>query len=210
MPIFRAGSKVVFFCHVPKCGGSAISRYIIGRFGHIAFLNEAFGSIRDPWTRTSPQHISADDLRRLFPRDFFDEYFAVVRHPVSRTISEYHFQRDFQRAIPQNLSFSDWLRGVTSKYPNNRWLIDNHFRPMCEMVPASTKIFKFEDGFGELVSYFDRLAGDSEGARSIDVYYNRPPNVDVAVPSVADLILINSFYSRDFDRFNYDRPQLDG
>ena len=86
MPFFKAAQKIVYFAHVPKCGGSAVEDYLLARFGAVSFLDKNFfaqpASLH--WTRSSAQHISADALVRLFPADFFDASFAVVRHPVDR------------------------------------------------------------------------------------------------------------------------------
>lgn len=208
MPLFRVGTKIAFFCHVPKCAGTAVSRYIEARFGPVAFLDAAYLAIRDPWNKTSPQHISADDLKHLFPDNFFDASFAVVRHPVSRIISEYHFCRDREKSIPENLSFSNWLKNIPELYSGSRWVLDNHLRPMCEIVPNGSLVFKLELGLERVVSFLDELANDQSGPRTVERTLERPETVEVAVPSQEDVALIEKFYSRDFDRFEYKRRSI--
>lgn len=205
MPIFRVNDKLAFFCHVPKCAGSAVNRYIEARFGKLAFLDEGYLADRDPWNRTSPQHIASEDLRKLFPDDFFDVSFTVVRHPVARMLSEYHYLHDLVMSIPDSLSFSDWLWGIPQTYSKTRWALDNHLRPMCEMVPNSSVVFKLENGLDNVVSFLDALANDKSGPRSIERTHQRPRTVELAVPSVEDIALIERLYSRDFDRFEYAR-----
>ena len=111
MPIFKTVNKVIFFAHVPKCGGSSVEAYLKTRFGSLAFIDQDFYLLPSSrqWTRSSAQHIAINKLDRLFPADFFDASFAVVRHPVDRLVSEYHFQRDQLRKISQSESFSTWL-----------------------------------------------------------------------------------------------------
>jgi hypothetical protein len=94
MPIFKAGGKLVYYAHVPKCGGSAVGWYLTERFGPIAFedRNHTRHDAKTQWSRTSPQHIDRVSLGRLFPEGFFDAAFTIVRHPVARLVSAYHFQ----------------------------------------------------------------------------------------------------------------------
>ncbi len=70
MPIIRADSKLIFFAHVPKCGGSAVQTYLNNRFGPLAFEDRRFLSVpeRKRWSKTSPQHVDVETLNRMFRR----------------------------------------------------------------------------------------------------------------------------------------------
>jgi hypothetical protein len=48
MPIFRVNEKIVFFCHVPKCAGTAVNLYLQARFGKLAFIRDGYLADRDP------------------------------------------------------------------------------------------------------------------------------------------------------------------
>lgn len=205
MPIFRIQEKLIFFCHVPKCGGTAVSSYIRARFGSVAFLNEGFFRVNQPWTLTSPQHVSADDLRQLFPAGFFDAMFAIVRHPVSRIISEYLYLRNHRGIIPFDQTFSEWLSTLPGMYASGRFLLDNHLRPMCEIVPESSTIFKLEDGLEKVLEYLDLVSGDQLGPRTIHRAQESQGNSKPFIPCEDDIEFIEKFYARDFDRFGYEK-----
>ena len=128
----------------------------------------------------------------------------MVRHPVSRIISEYHYLRDGLMFIPESQSFSDWLQSIPEIYSKTRWSLDNHLRPICEMVPSNSVVFKLEDGLENVVSFLDDLANDQGGPRSIERAHQRLGTAEPAVPTAEDIALIEKFYSRDFDRFEYD------
>lgn len=207
MPIIRVQEKLLYFAHVPKCGGTAVERYLSLRFGRIAFDDQRF--YRNPpellWSRTSPQHISADALSRYFPAGFFDACFAVVRHPVNRMVSEYHHLRDAMGRIPKTLSLSDWLKTIPSTLASNRWAHDNHLRPICEMLPPGTSWFRLEAGLEHVVRYLDTFAGNEDGPRVIMPVQERNPGIPKAVPTEQDIALIEQIYVRDFAAFGYPR-----
>jgi hypothetical protein len=205
MPIFRTERNLIYFCHVPKCGGAAITRYLRERFGSVAFFNARYFDYKDPWNRTSPQHISSDDLSALFPASFFDFVFAVVRNPVDRMISEYHYLRDGHRKLPLEQSFSNWLTTLPGVYRANRFALDNHLRPMCEMVPSDATIFKLEDGLSQVVSYLDEICGCDTGPRVIERFHARDERIERVRATTEDVALIESLYSKDYDRFGYIR-----
>ena len=106
MPFFKAQDRLIYYAHVPKCGGSAIAYYLEDRFGTLGFYDNSFHKKRflnRAWTATSPQHVDAQTLQSLIPLAFFDAMFAVVRHPVPRTVSTYHFQREVEGRIPAEI-----------------------------------------------------------------------------------------------------------
>jgi len=95
MPFFKAKSKLVYYAHVPKCGGSAVEHFIEARAGKLAFVDQKYMSQPEAmrWSKTSPQHINVDALSRIIPLEFFDAAFTIVRHPMIETFYKADFER---------------------------------------------------------------------------------------------------------------------
>lgn len=209
MPIFKAAGKLVYFAHIPKCAGSAVEAYVAERFGQVAFLDRTFvrGARFPQWNVSSPQHIPRADLSLLFPDGFFDDIFTVVRHPVQRLISAYHYHRSASR-ISGDVGFPEWLRSLPDISRTDPWAYDNHARPMHHFTPAGTVYFRLENGLGDVVRYLDRIAGDSNGSRTITPLLQRRADAPTIIPTEADLDLITSLYAPDFKLFGYDERSL--
>lgn len=209
MPIFKLAGKLVYYAHVPKCAGSAVEAYIGARFGKIAFVDTAH-ALRpeaERWSKTSPQHIDCASLSRLFPAGFFDASFTVVRHPVHRLVSVYHFQRDHEHLIPADTAFSDWLADLAKSFGVSPFALDNHVRPMDDLVPHDAKVFYLEHDIDSLIPWFDSLAGQEDGPRTISPVNERGAHgskvLQKAEPSVMDIKQIERLYQKDFLRFGY-------
>ena len=210
MPVFRASGKLVYYAHVPKCGGSSVANYLAERFGPLGFHDNAYTSRPEPqrWTRSSPQHVDAATLERLLPPGLFDAMFAVVRHPVQRVTSIYHFQAEVEGSIPPGTSFSDWLASLQPNAPEAPFAYDNHIRPMTQIVPEAATVFHLEHGLDAVIGWFDHIAGDAKGPRAIlpenrQGEYQKAPVARVK-PSPEDLSHIAELYAEDFSRFGYD------
>jgi len=210
MPIFKAGNKLVYYAHVPKCGGSSVNWYLTQRFGQLAFTDSRHTSTPPAarWTRTSPQHVDRESLGRLFPAGFFDVSFSIVRHPVARLLSAYHFQRDVEQSMSSQIVFSEWLADLPERMAEDPFVFDNHVRPMSQIVPADAKVFYVEHGIDHIVPWFDAITGTSAEPRAIpkinELGQYAGSTADKARPSEADLQQIASLYAEDFDRFGYE------
>lgn len=214
MPLFRVENGLVYYAHVPKCGGLAVSWYLAERFGAIAFQDKAHLATPPAarWSRTSPQHIDRDSLARLFPEGFFDAVFTIVRHPVARMVSAYHFQREVEGVIPESTGFGEWLEDLAELRAEDPFVHDNHVRPMAEIVPDRAEVFHMEHGLDALVPWLDGLTGRTDGPRAIPRINERgslrKTAGDRVTPGDADLERIATLYAEDFRRFGYrpDRP----
>ena len=215
MPVFRHGAEWSYFAHVPKCGGTSVERYLMGRFGQIGFYDKTVSLRRDTaWSRTSPQHMDWATLQTLLPPEFFAAVFAVVRHPVARAVSAYHFQIEVERTLAAETGFSDWLRTQARAFEADPFIMDNHFRPQVDFLPAEgCAVFHLEHGLEALIPYLDRLAGDEAGPRAIERANSRDDgkrrkSADPVAPTPEDLALMQEIYGADFARFGYaiDRP----
>ena len=209
MPIFKAGTKLVFYAHVPKCGGTSVAWYLSERFGPVAFSDNKHVTrpAASAWFKTSPQHIDRASLRRLFPASFFDAHFSIVRHPVARVVSAYHFQLEVEKTISANVGFSDWLDELPDMMAANPFIYDHHVRPMDEIVPKMAEIFHMEHGLDGLVLWLDALTGTNAAPRAIPRINERGGYVRTTtaqvVPSDRDLDRIQTIYAADFERFGY-------
>lgn len=209
MPIVRAGHKLVYFAHVPKCGGTAVEHFLKLRFGPVALLDTRHHAVPGErrWSRTSPQHLHVDVQHRLFPKGFFDHSFAIVRHPVDRIVSAYHFQVEMEGLPIDRMGFSAWLEELPELLEENPFAFDNHTRPMVELVSEDAKIFHLEHGLDALVPWFDQLTGSTEGPRAVRPVNERKGRAgtrDKIRPSPEDMRRIEDYYSADFKRFGYE------
>ena len=209
MPFFKAADKLVYYAHVPKCGGSAIADYLRDRFGTLAFHNNGYSALPQEarWSRTSPQHIDAASLERVIPLSMFDAMFSIVRHPVARLVSSYHFHLEVEKSISPDTSFGDWLT-ILEGDAGGVFRFDNHTRPMSEIVPSNAKVFRMEDGLDQLVTWFDALTGQEDGPRSIEKKNARGDyggaRGQKVVPTDDELHRISVLYAVDFERFGYE------
>ena len=167
MPILRIADKLVYFAHVPRAAGTSVERYLRARFGPLAFADPQHLSVPEEarWTRSSPQHVDRFALARLFPPGFFDASFALVRHPHDRLHSVFLRQRDIEGTIPADTEFRDWI----GQLPLPGFELDNHTRPMLDFIPPGARIFRLEEGLGQIVDWLDALAGNTDGPRAIGV-----------------------------------------
>lgn len=210
MPIIRAGTRLVFYAHVPKCGGSAVQDYLHARFGSLAFEDRQHLAQPEThrWTATSPQHVDVASLNRLFPEGFFDAAFTIVRHPVARLVSAYHFQLEVERTIAPETGFSAWLDHIAQARETTPFAYDNHIRPMTELVPDGAQVFHLEHGLDALVPWLDMITGDNVGPRAVGRSNERGAHGGGGgarvVPTPEDLARIEALHGADLTRFGYE------
>lgn len=219
MPILRASGKLIYFAHVPKCGGTSVERYLRDRFGALAFVDDAWWSRgRGRWGASSPQHVTAEALATLFPDGFFDVAFAIVRHPATRFVSAFVNARNDGR-----ISRMSTLDGVLSRLERQGvgrpGLADNHFLPMTRFVPAGAEVLRLEDGLDRVAGLLDRVTGTRWDGRIAHANASRGPHgppgmtlrhrvkraIQPPVPPLdpARLARIRALYHEDYPAFGY-------
>ncbi|MBO9468075.1 sulfotransferase family 2 domain-containing protein [Tropicibacter sp. R15_0] len=215
MPICRAGAKLIYFAHVPKCGGTAVERYLAKRFGKLGFWDEAYAQ-RDPasaWTISPPQHVLEVVRRDLLPDRLFDAQFATVRHPATRLRSMFRFQRDIENALPPNTRFRSWIEGLPRTLATAPYALHGHPRLMSDYVPKQAQVFRMEEGLDQIIPWIEALIGEEPSdppetlPRVNELERRLPPEVVNRPPVLLDeanLALIADIYASDYDRFGYD------
>ncbi|MGR3371551.1 MAG: sulfotransferase family 2 domain-containing protein [Pseudooceanicola nanhaiensis] len=216
MPVIRIGPKLLYFAHAPKCGGTSVEEYVTERFGPPALLDRRFMLRPEPrWSRSSPQHMDVETFRTLFPEGFFDDVFALVRHPAMRLRSAYGFSR--RRIGPGG--FEGFLRRIPRLSAKQHLKLDNHFRPMSDIVPNEARIFRLEDGDAGMIAYLDRLADSEDGPRALPHSQKGPqrmrpknpvkalfqPLARPPIPPLDERLcrMIHDLYAEDYERFGY-------
>lgn len=206
MPFFKHSGKLIYFAHVPKCAGTSIENYLVTRYGPAAFLDRKLTpGNKHNWCRTSPQHLSVEQLDRLFPEGFFDAGFAFVRDPLARVRSAFHFHQTKRKKIPAEESFEEWLPRIAEfdKFAHARF--DDHFRPQGWFVPQWCKIFRLEDGFDDFIPWLDEWSGDTH---SVGIGRALVGKYQATELPPALRAFVRDYYADDYARFGL--PDLTG
>lgn len=206
MPVIKTNGKLLYFAHVPKCGGASVDEYLIARFGshNIGFLDSKFSNAqyKNSWNRTSPQHIAWVHRQKIMPDEIFDHQFALVRHPMNRIISMFKF--NYRRLKGE--TFHSWLVSMERLMKDDPYYLDNHVRRAIEIVPPGAKIFKLEDGLTLIPEWLDRMVGikDPNGL-TIGHVNKSPTNVGEMSITDGDVSIVYDIYRKDYDHFGYER-----
>jgi hypothetical protein len=225
MPITRAKNKIIYFAHVPKCGGTTVEK---------AFENAGFQWVfhRGRWksmgkmayVKSMPTHISARHFEMLFPGSFIDLTFAVVRHPLSRFLSAFNYNRLTGR-IPWHFGIDKFMSRLENSRDRFLFNYDNHFLTASEIIPQDSTVFRLEDGLEEIIPWLRKALGDYEVGIDFHVENKRAYN-DTASPSPLkeqikkrfqpkipsldvlsdDLInRVSELYKEDYVKFGYEK-----
>jgi hypothetical protein len=193
MPIFTKADKKVLFIHIPKTAGISV-HHVFARAGWQIDLE---GHVLDhPYyynVQGSLNHLCYSELEEYYNLNDFDFVFCVVRNPFARAISEYHWQR-------RNHDFNLWFESEINQYRNYHRYMDNHFKPQSEFVGPTSKVYKLEQGFDNILADISEHVGEP---LIFDMPYANESNKTISVDDI-DKSLVYNAYKQDFERFGYD------
>ncbi|MEW5422316.1 sulfotransferase family 2 domain-containing protein [Amorphus sp. 3PC139-8] len=158
MPFVKIGSKLIYFAHVPKCGGTTIESAIRSAGHNLNFYDKSWWSEERKWSRSSPQHITTKDLTRIIDIDIFDYTFTVIRDPVDRFISAFNHNR-LDRRIAWYESLPKFLNKLEKSGDYFLYRFDNHFLPASYFIPEKCEIFYLEDGMEPIRARLSNITG---------------------------------------------------
>jgi len=209
MPILFHRDRVSHFAHIPKCAGTSIEDYLISQGVKTFFLDRSYKHSKGGanWNASSPQHVDGWALSKLFSPSLIDTCFGVCRRPEDRLISAFKFQLRHQY-IDRSLSLSEFVKTQLKKHALSVGFLDNHFLPQVYFLLPNKdyKIFRLEDGLGEIKSFIDSNVLGAE--------LNNPmPHNNASPVSHTDdpkfrldqeaRQIIQRIYKDDFDTFGY-------
>lgn len=151
MPVFRKDGTSVLYIHVPKAGGSTITR-IFADSGYTAHYRDwrTGRQTMNYLRRCSPQHMHRTMLEQIFHLDRFDAIFMTVREPVARLRSEYAMRQ--QTKIAADAADVDaWFDAAFARYAEDPFVYDNHLRPQAEFHVPGAAVYRVEDGFDRAI-----------------------------------------------------------
>ena len=211
MPIVRYKSKLAYFSHIPKCGGSSIEDYAYDLGMEIGLIDRVYRA-RDAsikWNITSPQHVDGVSVAKMFSPSFFDIYFAVIRHPVQRLESAFKHQKYYARIVETGNSLSEFVKQELKDNAMTIGYCDNHFLPQTKfIIPNRTyKLFKLEAGLEKVKAYIDsEFFGQAQELQMTHSNKGKAKryaqDIDLSLDSQAKEIVLD-IYQKDFEKFAY-------
>lgn len=158
MPFLNINDKTVFFCHIPKSGGTSIYRMLESKGYNFSFVNGDWFSSKNKWSKTSPQHIITKDLEILNINNLIDVSFSLIRNPIQRFASAFTHNK-LGGSIPFYKSMYSFLKELQNADDEFHYKYDNHFRPSTDFIFDKTHIFKLENNFEGLDLFLEQISG---------------------------------------------------
>ena len=194
MPLLKVKSRLYYFAHIPKTGGSSVE-FALRQAGAKRALH--YHKKLD-YVRCNLQHMHAELFDIFVPPQFYNAGFCVVRHPIARLTSEYYWRISLGHV---SAPFDDWVSKHLEKYEEDNFILDNHLRPQHEFVGKKIRVFHLEDGMEEILAAISRITG-----AELDRATHRRESADRMPlewsPETRNKAL--DFYAKDFEAFGYD------
>lgn len=201
-------SKKILFIHIPKTGGTVIEYEIKRRCIQTLYSGPTNNLLESPYDSKSLQHQFYNTLykyRHKLELDFDNiKIFTVVRNPYDRTISALFWAN----IINAHYTAEQVFDAIQNRFID-RTDLDNHNEPQYKFITdenqvliPSIKILKCET-----LNQTNTELNDYIG---ININIRRPNvNKDYSKYLNRDSIsLINEYYKKDFELFNYAKISL--
>jgi hypothetical protein len=212
MPYFKNKNVNILFIHIPKTGGTSLENYFEKNF-EIKLNKESLYTINpeDFFNGISYQH-QVYKIIKTYPQTFIVDYeditiISIVRNPYNRIVSDLFYSNLIQEYFTSSEVYS-----VMKKYLEeaNDIKYDNHRIPQYlfltdenDNILQNIKILKTETLNDDMKSL-----GYNNFTQHNQVSWVKNKNY-YSYLNVESVKLINNFYDKDFDYFNYKKISTD-
>lgn len=201
MPVIEINNKRILFIHIPKTGGTSITRWMqnLGRV-------RLHADVKPEGLKVAAQHLTWTDIDCMWGADYFDYSFTIVRNPFCRMESEFGMRQKLraQGFFGGHLHFSSWLERALIDARSNPNHFDNHMRPQWTFTSGKLRIFRYEDGIESILS---KVAEDL-GVAPPDTIPHALSSAKFSQEAIAwdqvDILRMQEYYRQDFQQFSYD------
>jgi hypothetical protein len=200
VPILLKGGKAVLYIHVPRTGGSAVTRFFLDNDFRLDYIDTGGPQSLNRYRRSSPQHMHAEQMISVLRPEQFDLILMTVRNPVDRLLSEYRLRCGKLENPPTAM---EWFDSTMRRYAEDPCCIDNHIRPQVDFRLPTAEVFHQEDGPEAIVERVEEKLELKLKQRSIAAE-NQAQAIEISDEDVAKVAMMaRVFYLRDFVAFGY-------
>jgi hypothetical protein len=212
MPLFFTRKKKILYIHIPKNGGTAISK-ALSKHGY-SYLIQKYPENKN---NVSSMHLTSEEINKILNQNNLnvDFEFTIVRDPYTKLESEYFYQFGSIYRIKEwsiktiyklkyFLSFNNFIKKELNIANNNLQYKENHFKPQVKFLTSKTKIYKYENNFTDLKK--DLLNYEIDFEIGVKPYTRgRLSKIFRIKWEKSTIQLVNEFYKDDFDAFGYEK-----
>ena len=193
MPLYRHHDKELLHIHVPKTGGTSITKAVEYHDGLVSFWRKA--PLRQ-CGNVPPQHMTIEYTNKFFDLKKLNS-FALIRHPWRRTASEFVWQGRRTNWT----GMDNWLRSTLMDIDHEKYA--NHMLPQHKFVNDDVKLFRYDRDWGKVVDYIGKQLEIKNfdvtmSEQKIQVY--TPPVTGVL--STSTLSMWEEFYKEDLELYH--------
>ena len=188
MPLYRHYDKELVHIHIPKTGGTAVTKAVETRGGLASFMRKAPA---EQCGDVTPQHMDIGHTKMFFYLGQLPA-FAVIRDPWHRTVSEFVWRTGTCNWSKMSL----WLKENLVDIDHQKH--DNHFLPQCKFINEDVKLFKYSNKLNDVAQYIGEQLGFDDfkikTREQVRTRYN-PPEIKVVDTEARNLW--ETFYADD-------------
>jgi hypothetical protein len=208
MPYFKNDKNNLLFIHIPKTGGSSVENYFSKKYNIPLNNNSLFGENKLYTENTfyaTLQHILYKTIlknKKLFKiNEDKLQILSIVRNPYNKIISDLFYNNYINK-----FSTKEYVFKALQKFINiDSRVVDNHNLPQYlfiqnnGIIDSRIKILHTETLTKDMINlgYTDFNIITNKNKDNINDYYKYLNNDSIK--------LINFYYSKDFELFNYNK-----
>ncbi len=216
MPYYKTKDINLLFIHIPKTGGTSVDKYLLQKY-NIKWNNLSLHTVGSDlkFNNHVLQHVSYQNIidnNNLFNIDFNNlKIITITRNPYHRFVSALFYnniikkntpEKDIDQYIKYLLEYQ--LKNANDDNYNDKAIYDNHFIPQYKYLCHDNKLCN-----NLIILQTENLNNmmHNIGYRDFNSYENINQHTSqqeyFKYITNNTLEVINKFYKRDFELFNY-------